>query len=177
MPLKTIGKFSLSYLQVLDDKGKLDENLEPKLSNTELNKLYRAMYLARQLDSRMLKLQRQGRLGTIPVCTGQEACVCGATFALRDSDWFVGSYRELGGRLMRGEPLINPMIYYNGYEEGSFNPVNDRTLPINIILGSQLPHAVGAAYGSRLKGEKENASLVFFGDGSTSEGDFHEAIN
>lgn len=177
MPQKTIAKFTVRYLQVLNEKGVVDEKLEPKLRDDELVELHRAMYLARQFDQRMLKMQRQGRLGTIPVCAGQEASVCGATLAMRETDWFVGAYREIGGRLMRGEPLVNPLLVYNGYEEGNFQPANDRTLPISIVLGSQLPIAVGIAYAMRMKGEKDTAVVTFFGDGATSEGDFHEAMN
>lgn len=177
MPLESIETFEVKRLQILDEKGRADTDLEPDLSNEDLTTLYGAMMLSRLMDARMLNLQRQGRLGTLPVCTGQEAAFCSPIMAIRETDWFVGSYRELGARLMRGEPLTNPLFLFNGYEEGNFNPGNDRTLPISIVLASQLPHAVGLAYGSRLRGEKDTVALVMFGDGSTSEGDFHEAMN
>ena len=177
MPLHTIEEFKISYMQILDEKGNVDASLEPDLSEKDLLKLHRYMTLSRMVDSRMLNLQRQGRLGTLPACTGQEASFCAPVLAIRDTDWFVGSYRELGGRLMRGEPIINLFHLYNGFEEGSFNPGSKRTLPISIVLASQLPHAVGLAYGSRLMGEKDIVALVLFGDGATSEGDFHEALN
>jgi pyruvate dehydrogenase E1 component alpha subunit len=176
MPLKTIEKFSIDYMQILDEKGKVDKNLEPDISNEELLKLYRFMVLSREADSRMLKMQRQGRLGTLPACMGQEASFCAPTLAINDNDWFVGSYRELGGRLMRGEPLVNTMLVYNGWEEGSYNPQSPRTLPVAIVLASQLPYAVGLAYASQQKGE-DSVALAFFGDGASSEGDFHEALN
>ncbi len=177
MPLHTIEKFSISYMQILDEKGNVDPELDPDLSRDDLLKLYRYMTLSRMVDSRMLNLQRQGRLGTLPACTGQEASFCASVLAIKDTDWFAGSYRELGGRLMRGDSLLNLLYLYNGFEEGSYNHENNRTLPISIILASQLPHAVGLAYGSRLQGEKDTIALVLFGDGSTSEGDFHEALN
>ena len=177
MAKKNIGKFAVEYFQVLNENGQIDAKLDPGLTDEQLLELYRAMVLAREADQRMLKLQRQGRLGTIPVCTGQEASACAATLAMEENDWFVGSYRELGGRLMRGEPLINSMLIYNGYEEGNVVPGNDRTLPISIVLGSQLPHAVGLAYASQMRGETDTAAVAFFGDGSTSQGDFHEALN
>jgi len=177
MPLKTIEKFSIDYMQILDEKGKVDKNLEPDISNDDLLKLYRAMVLSREADSRMLKMQRQGRLGTLPACMGQEASFCAPTLAIEDNDWFVGTYRELGGRLMRGDTLVNTMLLYNGWEEGNFNATNDRTIPVAIVLASQLPYAVGLAYASRQRGEKDTVTLAFFGDGASSEGDFHEALN
>ncbi len=177
MPLKTVNKFDVKYMQILNEKGQVDEKLMPDLSSTQLTDLYKAMFLAREADERMLKLQRQGRLGTLPVNKGQEAAVCGATMAMTDKDWMVGAYRELGARLMRGSKLSGEMLYYNGFEEGISLPEGSRTLPVAIVLASQIPHAVGLAYASRLKGEKDVAAVSFFGDGSTSEGDFHEALN
>jgi pyruvate dehydrogenase E1 component alpha subunit len=177
MPLDTIETFRINRLSVLDENGKVDKKLDPGLPGDSLVYLYESMMLSRMMDTRLLNLQRQGRLGTLPVCTGQEAAFCPPILALNDSDWFVGSYRELGARFMRGEPLINPLLFYNGYEEGNVNPANERTLPVSIILGSQLAHAVGLAYGSRVLGEEDTVALTMFGDGSTSEGDFHEALN
>lgn len=169
--------FEIEHLQILDERGKLDAALEPDLSGEELVRLYRAMVLARRVDDRLLKLQRQGRLGTFAPATGQEAACCGPTLAMTDRDWFVGSYRELGARLMRGEPIENTFYYYNGYEEGNFFPGGERTLPTAVIIASQLLHAVGIAYAMRLEGEHDSAVVTFFGDGATSEGDFHEALN
>ncbi len=176
MPLKIIEEFNIKYLQILDEKGVPDMDLEPDIDPAELLRLYRSMVFSRMVDSRMLKLQRQGRIGTFPATTGQEAAFCAPMLALRKTDWFVGSYRELGARLMRGEPFLNSLLLYNGYEEGNDFPESSRTPPISIVLASQLPIAVGLSYGSRLKGE-DVVSLVIFGDGSTSEGDFHEALN
>ncbi|MCK4872071.1 MAG: pyruvate dehydrogenase (acetyl-transferring) E1 component subunit alpha [Phycisphaerales bacterium] len=169
--------FSISSLQILDEHGNLDESRMPDVSSEDLVKLYRAMVLARLVDDRTLKLQRQGRIGTVPLCTGHEAVTCGATLAMRDEDWFIGSYRDLGGRLMRGEPIENGLLYYNGHEEGAVFPGGERTLPISIIIAAQCLHAVGVAYAMRMKGETETAVVCFLGDGGTSEGDFHEAMN
>jgi pyruvate dehydrogenase E1 component alpha subunit len=177
MPLHTIDDFSIKQLHILDENGKLDPDLEPDLSEDDLKKLYQAMTLSRMADARMLNLQRQGRLGTIPVNKGQEAAFCAPILALKESDWFVGSYRELGARLMRGETLENALLLFNGWEEGNVNENNDRTLPVSIVLASQLPQAVGLAYASRYKKEKDTVVLAMFGDGATSEGDFHEALN
>lgn len=177
MPLTDIAEFRVSHLSILDEQGHADAELEPKLSNEELIELYSAMVLAREADSRMLKLQRQGRIGTFAPSTGQEAAICGPTFAMTMKDWFVGTYRELPGRLMRGESLEQILTYYNGYEEGSTLPVEARTFPTQVILGSQLPHAVGLAFAMKYQGEKDATAVAFFGDGASSQGDFHEAAN
>ncbi|MGD2107823.1 MAG: pyruvate dehydrogenase (acetyl-transferring) E1 component subunit alpha [Phycisphaerae bacterium] len=169
--------FSISHLQILDERGNLDQQREPKLTDSDLLRYYRAMLLARTVDERLLNLQRQGRMGTFPLCRGQEAASCGPAMAMSDSDWFVGAFREMGGRLLRGEPIENVFLYYNGYEEGAMFPGGERMLPISIIVGAQTLHAVGIAYAMRLRGEKDSAVVCFFGDGATSEGDFHEALN
>lgn len=177
MPSEEIGPFSVSYLQVLDEEGNVDAELEPDLSDEQLLRLYRVMSLAREGDQRMLRLQRQGRVGTFGPSTGQEACVCPPVLAMTDKDWFVGAFRELGGLLARGEPLSNLFLFHNGYEEGNVSPTPGRTLPISIVVGAQLLHAVGIGYAMKYRGEKDSAAVTFFGDGATSQGDFHEALN
>ncbi len=168
--------FRVSTLKILDEEGNADPRLDPGLSDSDLIDLYRAMFLAREADQRMLKLQRQGRMGTFPLCTGQEAAVCGPTFALHESDWYVGSYRDLGARLLRGEKLETYLRYWNGFEEGNVSPEAGRTLPTSVIVGAQTLHAVGIGYAMKYRGERA-AVLTFLGDGGTSQGDFHEALN
>jgi pyruvate dehydrogenase E1 component alpha subunit len=177
MPKKQVGSYSVSYTQVLNEKGEVDPELEPNLDSQQLLELYRNMSLAREVDQRMLKLQRQGRMGTFPPNTGQEASVCGAALAMGDRDWMAGTYRELGAKLMRGEPIENVLLYYGGFEEGNALPVEKRVLPTYVVLGSQLPNAVGVAYAMKYKGEEGSAVVAFVGDGATSQGDFHEALN
>ena len=169
--------FEISHLQILDDNGNLNAELEPDLSAEALTRLYSGMALARAVDDRLLKLQRQGRIGTFPPCTGQEASTCAPVLAMTEKDWFVGAFRELGGRLMRGEPIENYILSYGGYEEGNTFEGGDRTLPLSVIVGSQTLHAVGIAYAMKLRGEKDSAVVCFLGDGATSEGDVHEALN
>lgn len=169
--------FGISHLQILDERGNLDKAAEPDLASEQLIRLYRAMVLARAVDDRLLKMQRQGRIGTFPLCTGQEAAVCGPTLAMTERDWFVGAFRELGGRLMRGEPIENSFLLFAGYEEGNIFPGGDRTLPVSVIVAAQALHAVGIAYAMKVRGETDSAVVCFFGDGATSEGDFHEALN
>ncbi len=177
MPNKQVAKFSVSYLQVLDKNGKVDAKLDPKLDDKTLLEMLRWMRLTRELDERMLKLQRQGRLGTFPPNTGQEAISIPIAMAMQKNDWFAGAFRELGGRLVRGEPLANTLYYYNGWEEGNILPSDDlRLLPISVVIGCQITHAAGLAYAAKYKGE-DAAAVAFIGDGGTSEGDFHEGLN
>ena len=177
MPREQIASFTVSHLQILDEKGRVDKELEPKLDKQQLLAMYRWMRLAREFDQRMLKLQRQGRLGTFAPNTGQEAISVPIALAMQDNDWFVGAFRELGGRLVRGEPMVKVLQYYNGFEEGNIQPEKDkRLLPTSVIISSQCPHAVGLAYASKYRGE-DTAAVCLFGDGGSSEGDFFEAMN
>ena len=177
MPKKDIAQFSVSHLQILDENAKVDTKLEPDLSEDDLVTMYRWMKLARELDERMLKLQRQGRLGTFPPNTGQEAISIPAALLMQEKDWFVGAFRELGGRLVRGEPMTAVLHYYNGWEEGNIQPREDmRILPTSVVIGCQIPQAAGLAHASRYKGE-DAVTLCFIGDGGTSEGDFYEGLN
>ncbi|MEZ4385994.1 MAG: pyruvate dehydrogenase (acetyl-transferring) E1 component subunit alpha [Candidatus Krumholzibacteriia bacterium] len=178
MPRKTLAEFKIEYLQVLDENGQVDRDLEPDLADDQLLRLYRGMVRARELDQRMLKLQRQGRIGTFGPCTGQEAPSTAAALAMGDDDWFVGAFRELGGRLMRGEPLTGTLYFHNGWEEGNrlAPEVSRRMLPFTIIVASQCLHAAGLGFAAKRRGQGE-AVVCFMGDGATSEGDFHEGLN
>ncbi len=177
MPRKAVAKFTLEHLQILDENAKVDAKLDPGLSDEQMLTMYRWMVLARELDERMLKLQRQGRLGTFPPCTGHEAVSVPIALAMQRNDWFVGAFRELGGRLVRGEPLTSTLYYYNGWEEGNVLPDKDlRILPTSVVIGCQIPQAAGIAYAARLQGE-DAVAVAFIGDGGTSEGDFHEGLN
>lgn len=177
MPSREIGPFSVTYYQVLDEEGNVDEELEPELSEGQLVSLYRSMVLAREGDQRMLKLQRQGRVGTFGPSTGQEACVCAPVLAMTDKDWFVSAFREFGGYAARGIPLSKIYLFHNGYEEGNVQDSLGRTLPISIPVSTQLLHAAGIGYAMKYLGERDSAAVVFFGDGGTSQGEFHEALN
>jgi pyruvate dehydrogenase E1 component alpha subunit len=176
MPRKVLEAFNVSYLQVLDAEGQLDRDLEPDIPPDSLRRLYRSMVLARQLDLRMLSLQRQGRMGTFAPLMGQEAAQVGSAFALESSDWLVPSFREAAAYIMRGVPLKDILLLFMGREEGNMIPKDQRDIPVNIPVASQLPHAVGLAMAAKIRHDP-CAVLVYFGDGATSEGDFHEACN
>lgn len=177
MPRKEIDlPCSIEYLSILDENGNVDTELEPDLSDNLLLKLYRAMILARRFDERKLILQRQGRIGTFGPIKGQEASQLGAIAVLEPEDWMVPAFREMGAELYRGKSLENVLLTYAGYNEGGRIPDEINNMPIAIPVASQTLHAVGVAYGMKYRGEKRIA-MTFFGDGATSEGDFHEAMN
>src|SRR6266508_3005423 len=169
-------QFAIEYLSILDSDGNLDTALEPELSGADLKRLYRAMLLGRRLDERMIRLQRQGRIGTFAPIKGQEASQIGAAFTLRPSDWMVPSFRETAAMLWRGWPIEKLLLLFAGYLEGGQPAPGQNDLPITIPVATQLPHAVGLAYAIQYKGD-DAVVMAYCGDGATSEGDFHEALN
>jgi pyruvate dehydrogenase E1 component alpha subunit len=166
----------LEYLSILNEKGEWDASLEPALDHPTLLRLHRTMLLARRFDERLLSLQRQGRIGTFPPIAGQEAAHLGAVAALRASDWMVPAFREMAAEIWRGRPLDSFIVYNNGFNEGSRIPAERNDLPICVPVGSQILHAVGIAWAMKYRG-KDDVTLTFFGDGATSQGDFHEGLN
>jgi pyruvate dehydrogenase E1 component subunit alpha len=169
-------RFQVEYLSILDSDGNLDRELEPDIPADELKRLYRAMLLGRRLDERMVRLQRQGRIGTFAPIKGQEASQLGAACTLRRTDWMVPSFRETAAMLWRGWPIEKLLLFFAGYLEGGQPAAGQRDLPIAIPVATQIPHAVGLAYAAQYRGD-DAVVMVFFGDGATSEGDFHEACN
>jgi pyruvate dehydrogenase E1 component alpha subunit len=169
-------RFTVEYLSILDSDGNLDTALEPDLGGDELKRMYRAMLLGRRLDERMVRLQRQGRIGTFAPIKGQEAAQIGSVVTLAKTDWMVPSFRETAAMLWRGWPLEKLLLFFAGYLEGGQPGPEQHDLPITIPVATQLPHAVGLAYAAQYRGD-EAVVMVYFGDGATSEGDFHEAMN
>src|SRR5438046_1761730 len=169
-------RFHVEYLSILDSEGNLDASLEPKLPPGDLKALYRAMVLGRRFDERMLKMQRQGRIGTFAPIKGQEASQIGSVFTLRTTDWMVPSFRETAAMLWRGWPIEKILLVFAGYLEGGQPAPEQHDLPITIPVGTQLPHAVGLAYAAQYRGD-DAVVMAYCGDGATSEGDFHEALN
>lgn len=167
---------AVEYLSILDAEGSLDTELAPDIDNDTLYRMYRTMLLARRFDERLLTLQRQGRIGTFAPVRGQEASQIGAMAALQDSDWFVPAFREFAAMHWRGFPLVDLLLVNAGYNEGGAIPEDSHDFPIAIPVASQIPHAVGLAYAAQYR-QRDEVSIVFFGDGATSEGDFHEALN
>src|SRR5512145_2656962 len=169
-------RFQVEYLSILDSDGNLDAALEPDLSDAELRRMHRAMLLGRRLDERMIRLQRQGRIGTFAPIKGQEASQMGSVFALRRTDWMVPSFRETAAMVWRGWPIEKLLLFFAGYVEGGQPAPEQHDLPVTIPVATQLPHAVGLAYAAQYRGD-DVVVMAYFGDGATSEGDFHEALN
>src|SRR2546430_3398040 len=167
-------RFSVEYLSILDSDGNLDSALEPDLSATELKRLYRAMLLGRRLDERMVRLQRQGRIGTFAPIKGQEASQMGSVFALRPTDWMVPSFRETAAMIWRGWPIEKILLFFAGYVEGGQPAPDQHDLPITVPAATQLPHAVRLAYAAQYRRD-DAAVMAYFRDGATSARDFPEA--
>ncbi len=176
MPVTTLVTYSVERVEVMDEEGNVDQDLMPDLSPDRIRELYELMVLTRVFDERMLKLQRQGRMGTFARVMGQEGAHVTAAFALRDDDWMVPAFREAGAFLLRGMDMVNFLQYWGGDERGNVFPEGVRMLPTAIPVGTHMIHAAGIAWAMKNDGEKV-AVLTSFGEGATSEGDFSEAMN
>ena len=177
MPRKPIKiKPKVEEMSILDGSGNVDEALDPKLDSDLSIYLYRLMLTTRFLDERCINLQRQGRMGTYGPCRGQEAAHCASAVVMQRDDWMAYSFREPGAMFHRGWPLEAFMRFWGGFEEGCCPPEGVKDLPVNVPIATQIPHAMGIAWAMKLRGEKQ-AVLCYCGDGATSEGDFHEAMN
>lgn len=176
MPETIIESFHVKRLEILDEKGNVDEYLMPPFSDADIHRIYELLILSRMFDQRALNLQREGRLGTYPSILGQEASQIGSAYALEKSDWVFPSYRELGVYLSLGYPLHMIFQYWGLDERGLKTPYDLNIFPLCIPVGTQVPHAVGAAMAAKYKKDKI-AVITYFGDGGTSKGDFHEGLN
>src|SRR5213595_1705504 len=177
MPRKPLEPpFTIEHLSILDSDANLDAALEPEIAPDVLKQMYRAMLLGRRLDERMVRLQRQGRVGTFAPIKGQEASQIGSVFTLRRTDWMVPSFREAAAMIWRGWPIEKILLFFAGYVEGGQPAPDQHDLPITVPVATQLPHAVGLAYAAQYRGD-DVVVMAYFGDGATSEGDFHEALN
>lgn len=165
------------HYRILDIDGKIiNEKDLPNLTDEQLLYLYRTMLFSRTIDEKVLSYQRQGRMLTYAPNLGQDAAQVGSAYAMEKDDWLVPAFRELGAWLVRGVPLKNILLYWYGNEWGSHFPEGVKVLPISVPISSQLQHAAGIGIANNIKGEK-NVVVTYVGDGGTSEGDFHEAIN
>jgi pyruvate dehydrogenase E1 component alpha subunit len=164
-------------LRLLAPDGTLVDGRAPALTGDELLSAWRAMLRSRVCDERCFSLQRQGRLGTFSPINGEEAAVVGSAWALDPArDWVVPQYRELPAMLRHGYRLAQALAYYRGDPAGSRIDPGVRVLPFQISLAAQIPHAVGLAWGLRHQGSDAVVG-VYLGDGASSEGDAHEALN
>src|SRR5919201_635699 len=162
--------------RVIGDGDAVPDGEVVGLGERELVELYRDMVLLRTYDERSLVYHRQGRIGTYAIFWGHEAMQVGAVRALADKDWVFPSYRESAVGLLRGMPVETVLSWWRGHPAGWWDPREYRIASITVPIATHVPHAVGFAWGKRLRGES-TCALVFFGDGATSEGAFHEGAN
>lgn len=163
--------------QVLDKNGKVvNKDLEPNIDDETLLHMYKTMSLARVQDIKALQYQRQGRMLTFAPVQGQEAAQIGPMAALEKKDWLVPAFRESAAMLYKGVSLKQIYLYWYGNEMGSQFDEGVRVLPVNVPIGSQVSHAAGIAYASKIK-KKGEIALAYIGDGGTSHGEFHEGMN
>ncbi len=155
-----------------------DGEVPDGLGDKELIDIYRQLVLLRTFDERAVALQRQGRLGTYALYWGEEATQAGPASACSDEDWLFPSYRQNAIGILRGVPASTILAWWRGYggTQGFWNPRENRVAPICVPIATHLPHAVGRDWAAKIKNET-SSSVVWFGDGATSEGDFHEALN
>jgi 2-oxoisovalerate dehydrogenase E1 component alpha subunit len=146
------------------------------LTDEDLVGLYRDMVRTRRLDTLAIALQRQGQLGVWASCRGQEAAQVGIAWAMGLRDWVFPSYREHGVTLVRGVPFVSLLQQYRGTWMGLYDPHEYQVAPHSIPIATHLLHAVGFAKAAKLRGD-DLVTVAFIGDGGTSEGDFHEALN
>lgn len=186
VPVPLENAQALGIRRVMDENGEPGGDLpDPGLAREDVQKIYQSMTLLRAIEERGWKLQRSGRIAFWIPMRGQEGYQCGAVHAMADEDWIFRGHREMAGWIMRGASLEKLFAQFFGARD---EPLRGRRLPcligdrsINLIspatpVGSFLPHAMGAAWGMKMKGSKRRV-LCFFGDGGTSRGEFHSAMN
>jgi pyruvate dehydrogenase E1 component alpha subunit len=163
--------------QVMDNQGKvINKKWMPKIDDQKLVAIYKDMLFARLADLQIVSYQRQGRIFTYPPNYGQEAIAAAAGALIKENDWMVPAFREMGTMLAKGVTLKELFLYFMGYEDGSAFKNAKNTLPISVPISSQLVHAAGLGYAVKYNKE-DKVVFGFVGDGGTSEGDFHEAVN
>ncbi|MFD2043674.1 pyruvate dehydrogenase (acetyl-transferring) E1 component subunit alpha [Ornithinibacillus salinisoli] len=163
--------------KIIDDEGNLlDETYKDRLDEQLIRRFYYHMTRIRTFDRKAKNLQRQGRIGTYPPFEGQEAAQVGSALALGPDDWMFPTYRDHGAMLTFGSDMTRTFLYWNGRVEGCVPPDGKNIFPAAVPIATQIPHAAGAAWAEKRKGTN-NIAIAYFGDGATSEGDFHEGLN
>jgi pyruvate dehydrogenase E1 component subunit alpha len=162
--------------RVIGDGEDVPDREVDGLSETDLLQLYRDLVLLRTYDERSVVYHRQGRVGTYAIFWNHEAMQAGSIYALGDADWIFPSYRESAIGLLRGMPPSTVLSWWRGHPAGWWNPADWNVASICVPIATHVPHAAGLAWGKRLRGDAACA-IVYFGDGATSEGSFHEGAN
>ena len=172
-------------VRVMREDGTLDPSSDPRLNAAELRKLYETMVKTRLLDERLVSLQRQGRIGFHVGSRGEEGAICAAALGMREQDWLFPCYRELGAALLRGFDLQR---FVDNMFGNARDVVRGRQMPdhftaraqryasVSSPVGTQITHAVGFAWGAKIR-KDDIATLAYFGDGATSSNDFHSGMN
>src|SRR5438874_7476240 len=160
--------------QILDPEGNLVGEM-PNLSAERMISLYRFMQLGRVFSNKIIALQRQGRATTFGSLAGQEATAVGLAAPLQPQDWLATSYREIASLFVKGVPIPTVAYSFRGFTPENW-PAEKHCLPVQIVIGTQMLHAVGLAMAAKIAGDPVVAVGVC-GDGATSEGDFNEALN
>lgn len=166
----------LGLYQILTPEGELLEDVEDRIDRNLMTTMYRQMVTARVFDRKAINLQRQGRLGTYPPFEGQEAAQIGSALAMDAADWMFPTYRDHGAGMCRGLKMSSVLLYWMGRMEGGTGLKALRLLPPSVPIATHLLHAVGTSWATKLQHEHV-ATIAYFGDGASSEGDFHEALN
>lgn len=161
-----------------DGAGVPDKDVPEGLNHKDLIAIYRWLVLLRTFDERAVALQRQGRIGTYALYWGEEGTQAGPLYACDDHDWLFPSYRQNAIGVLRGVAPSTVLAWWRGYggRHGFWNPREHRTAPICVPIATHLPHAVGLSWAAKIRRDPV-ASVAWFGDGATSEGDWHEAMN
>lgn len=181
-----MAQTAVALQRILDDEGRVLPGAPlPPIEREESLRIFRGMLLTRVLDGKMLVLQRQGRIGFVGTATGLEAAVIASGAAFESQDWIFPALREGGLAVYRGMPLLEYVgqMFLNVHDTSKGRQMNNhfQHAPSGFVswsscIGTQLPHAVGAAYASKLRGERR-VMAAYLGDGATSSPEFHAAMN
>ncbi len=162
--------------RVIGDGESVPDGEVDGLSEADFLELYRQLVLMRTYDERSVVYHRQGRIGTYAIFWNHEAMQVGSAYALEREDWIFPSYRESAIGLLRGMPASTILSWWRGHPSGWWNPLDYNLASICVPIATHVPHAVGLAWGKKLRGE-QTVAIAYFGDGATSEGAFHEGAN
>lgn len=180
-----MAKMTISTVSYLDAEGNLSAECKHRITDEDLVKIYRMMITTRHVDERMITLQRQGIISFAMSARGEEACAVASAAALDTEDWMYPQYREAGIMFWRGFTIQQYIHHMFGDKEdlmlGRQMPNHFGSRKINVVtvsspIGTKIPHAAGCAYAMKIQKEKKIA-ICYFGEGATSEGDFHAGVN